>query len=415
MKNTKIKLLVCLVIAALAFSVMAIGSFAAGTAVAKIGDTEYTTLAEAVEAANAMTGDVTITLVADANESVTVVRKPDLNLTIDGGDNTLNGAINIDGKSATYTTGSLTVKNVNFDATGISEAACINFGGSNPTRYITNVTVEDCTFTGGARAKAAIKSYTGGDKAIAVAGCTVDNTMHSLLQVVNVTGLEIDGCTVESKNGLNIQDSSDVVIKNSDINVSGYAVRIGQGSGNNSAPVVTLTDNTISTDGTEGDAAIIIRGSATDAVLSMEKNAVTTEGGVAHIGVNLADTADVSISADANYWGEEISAPVAEGMKVNVTNSYADPDCTDLVEGGSIVAYIGDVYYFSFEEAFAAAVSGDVIKLTANVKTTTVLNFKTADLMPRNTDCRWMRRFWIMPSTARRDGCSWRMPSAALP
>ena len=364
MKNANLKLLVCLVVATLVFSVMAIGTYADDATVAKIGDTEYTSLASAIEAA--VDGDV-ITLEADGiSENVTVARAADVDLTIDGNGKTFNGTITIDGKSATYKTGSLTIKNVNFDATGISKDACINFGvsGNNNTRYITNVTIEDCTFTGGNRAKAAIKSYTGGDKNIAVVGCDVDNTMHSILQMDSVDGLEIDGCTVESKNGINLNSSTNVVVKNSDINVSGYALRAGQSGSGAGAPVITLTDNTIHTDGSEGDAAIIIRGTASKAELSMEKNAVTTEGGVAHIAVSgMSDASGVSVAADANYWGEELAAPVADGFKVNVTNSYSDADCTDLVEGGNAVAYIGDAIYFSFEEALAAAVSGDVIVL----------------------------------------------------
>ena len=187
MKNVQSKLLVVFIIVSLLFSVMAINAFADDTVVARIGDDEYTSLGSAVEAASQMTGDVTITLTANiVGENVTIARSSDLNLTIDGNNNTFNGAITVDGKSATLADGSLTIKNVNFDATGVSAAACINFGGSNATRYVTNVTLEGCTFTGGDRTIAAIKSYTAGDKRISIVDCTVDNTMHSLLQVVNV-------------------------------------------------------------------------------------------------------------------------------------------------------------------------------------------------------------------------------------
>ena len=302
MKNTNIKLLVAVVIAALVFSVMAVGVYADGTTVARIGDNDYTTLSSAIEAASTMTGEVTITLTADvAGENVTIARSPDLDLTIDGNGKTFNGTITIDGKSATYADGSLTIKNVGFDATGIAKDACINFGvsGNNATRYITNVTIEDCTFTGGNRTKVAIKSYTGGDKNIAVVGCDVDDTMRSILQMDSVDGLAVDGCTVESKNGINLNSSTNVTVTNSTIDVSGYALRAGQSGSGNGAPVISLTGNTIHTDGSEGDAAIIIRGTASKAELSMEKNAVTTEGDVAHIEVaGMADASGVSVAAD---------------------------------------------------------------------------------------------------------------------
>lgn len=55
--------------------------------------------------------------------------------------------ITVDGKSATYTTAGLTIKDVVFDAQTISADACINLGksGDNNTRYTCNVTVENCT------------------------------------------------------------------------------------------------------------------------------------------------------------------------------------------------------------------------------------------------------------------------------
>ena len=152
MKNVQSKLLVVFIIVSLLFSVMAINAFADDTVVARIGDDEYTSLGSAVESASQMTGDVTITLTANiVGENVTIARSSDLNLIIDGNNNTFNGAITVDGKSATLANGSLTIRNVNFDATDITKAACVNFGGSNATRYVTNVTLEDCTFTGGNR------------------------------------------------------------------------------------------------------------------------------------------------------------------------------------------------------------------------------------------------------------------------
>ena len=56
MKNTNIKLLVAVVIAALVFSVMAVGVYADGTTVARIGDNDYTTLSSAIEAASTKIG-----------------------------------------------------------------------------------------------------------------------------------------------------------------------------------------------------------------------------------------------------------------------------------------------------------------------------------------------------------------------
>ena len=62
--------------------------------VAKIGARSYPTLQAAVDAANAsMTGDVTIDLVKNTSEIVTILQKDEISLTINGNDNTLTGRI----------------------------------------------------------------------------------------------------------------------------------------------------------------------------------------------------------------------------------------------------------------------------------------------------------------------------------
>ena len=296
--------------------------------VAQVGDNYFFNLQDAVDAT--ADGD-TVVLHADYTGDIYFTRAADVDVTINGNGKTFNGTITIDGKSATYATGSLTIENVHFDATGISKAASINFGvsGNNNTRYITNVSIIKCTFTGGNREKAAIKSYTGGDKNITVAGCSVDNTMHSLLQVTNVTGLEIDNCTVNSKNGINLNNSSDVVVKNSAIEVSGYAVRAGASSQGDSGSV-ELTNNTLKTDNSEGDPVIELRGLAQKNIdLVMSENVVS---GNVHI---KGTTAATKISAEANYW--DGSAPVVDGTAVKVLNVYTDEAMTNL----AIVALAG--------------------------------------------------------------------------
>ena len=348
------------------------GYFGAGTwssyiPVAKIGTRCFGTLQAAIDAAT--TGNVVIDVTrTELTEDVVVARSNELYLTINGNGAKFNGSITIDGKSAQFPNGSLTIKNVAFDATNITKDACINFGGTNAMRYVTNVTVDGCTFTGVNQKKVAIKSYTAGDKNIAVLNCTVDNTMHSLLQAHGVNVLTVDNCVVNSKNGINLNESTNVEVKNSTINVNGYALRAGQSSAGTSAPVITLTENTIHTNGTENDPAIILRGTVSNAQLTMTDNAVTTENNMPHIAVtNMADSSNVSISADANYWGGA-EAPTYTGIKVDVTTSYPTADRNQLVYGGNVFAHIDDVPYFSVEDALSAAVDGDTVKLFRDIE-----------------------------------------------
>ena len=336
------------------------GAYKVYNPAAKIGDVFYLTLQEAIDAA--VNGDV-ITFVNDVTEDVTVAQAPDVKITIDGADKTLAGTITIDGKSARYATAGLTIKNVNFDATeGVSYDACVRLGaGNNNTRYTNNVTVENCTFTDDDYSTVAVKSYTGGDKNLTVTGCTVDNTMHSLIQATSIDGVVVDGCTVNSKNGINLNSSSNVEIKNSTIEVNGYAVRAGVNGGTSGQ--IELVNNTLKTDNSEGDAVVVLRGSAVEGVdLTMTGNAVS---GATHISGNTAKT---KVAADANYWDGKTAPVVAEGSPaINVNSYYSDEACTTLVrnEMGSINAFVS-----------ADRITGDVV---SNAKESLVIKVLGAD------------------------------------
>ena len=298
---------------------------------AKIGNAFYATLQDAVD--NAKTGE-TVTLIADnCKEDVTVTQAPNYAITIDGADKTFKGTITVDGKSARYETTALTIKNVNFDATeGITYDACIRLGnGTDATRYTNKVTVENCTFTDNDYSSVAVKSYTGGDWNLVVKDCEA-NGMHSLAQLANVEkGLVISGNTATTKNGINLNQTAVGTIEGNIINVKGYAVRAGVNG--SSGGKITLNENTLQTDNTEGDPVIELRG--TVVALNMEKNVVS---GNTHI----KGTAG-TISVDANYWDGKEAPVVPEGSAPIVVNSYYSDDAlTNLVrnEMGSIYAFV---------------------------------------------------------------------------
>jgi hypothetical protein len=95
------RLLGFLLMAVMMVSLFAVGVFAEDTAnVAKIGDTEYATLADAVSAAKA--GD-TITFLTNITGDVTIGK----NLTIDGASFTYTGTITLNNVN-------VTIQNVNF-------------------------------------------------------------------------------------------------------------------------------------------------------------------------------------------------------------------------------------------------------------------------------------------------------------
>ena len=316
-----------------------------------------TTVAQA--ALNAAIDGQTVQFASDIEGDLTVVQKPNTKITIDGAKKTLKGTIIVDGKSFAYASTGVTITNLNFDATGISKDASINLGdGSNATRYTSNVTIDACTFTDTDYTAVAVKSYTAGDKNLVITNCKAEG-MHSLLQAANITGITITGCKATTKNGINLNSSSNVKIENNTIDVEGYAVRAGVSGGTSGK--IELTNNTLQSDNADGDAVVVLRGTApAQADLSMTENVVLAD---THIS---GTTANTKISAEANYWNGKENPVVAGGSAPVVVNSYyaeySDNKLKNLQrnEMGSINAYV-----------MADRIFGDV---TTNAEKTLVIN-----------------------------------------
>ena len=233
-------------------------------------------LADALAAANA---DMTIVLLNDIYGDVVATQKAGIKIVINGNGKNYDGMITVDGKSATYTTAGLTVKNLTFNASSISGDACIRLGdGTDATRYTCNVAVENCTFA--VPGAVGVKSYTGGDKNLKLSGCTATAAAHSLLQVAGVDEVLVEGCTINSKNGMNFNNSVKVTINECEADVKGYAARFGAGSAaNGAAETYAIIDSTLKSACEDGDAVIILRGSADNATLTLTNTTLdgTTE------------------------------------------------------------------------------------------------------------------------------------------
>ena len=221
------------------------------------------------------TEDTTIVLAGDITEDITIAQKSDVEVVIDGNGHKVTGGIVVDGKSSTIRTAGVVIQNVNFKANNIDEDACINLGksGNNNTRYTCNVTVKNCTFD--VPGKVAIKSYTGGDKNLTISNCTAKAGMHSLVQVAGVDGLVIENCKVYSKNGINVNQSDNVKISGCTVDTTGYAVRFGASSGNTGTAEKYLIENcTLKSACEDGDAVIILRGTAESATLTINNTTI---------------------------------------------------------------------------------------------------------------------------------------------
>ena len=228
-----------------------------------------------------------IGLADDFTGDVTVAQQPNVKIVVDGMGNKFNGIITVDGKSGTYTTAALTIKNVNFKAESISADACINLGksGDNNTRYTCNVTVENCTFD--VPGAVGVKSYTGGDKNVTISGCTALASAHSLCQLKGVDGVLVKNCEIYSKNGMNFNNSDNVVVDGCIAEVKGYTVRFGESNGGSgAAETYTIKNSTLTTDDSEGDAAVILRGTADNATLTIESTTITGATKIANTATN---------------------------------------------------------------------------------------------------------------------------------
>lgn len=358
------------------------------TAAAQIGTTKYLTLQAAIDAA--VDGDE-IVLKEDITEDVKITQKADVDLVINGDGKKFTGIMTVFGNGRQSGAETLTIKNVNFVAKNGADACILSPDHSvnNLYSYSHNVTVENCTFTDldGDVNCAAIRQGDGGDKNWTVKNCTVDATMHSLLQVNNVAGkLVVDNCTVKSKNGLNLNACTNVELTNNRIETQGYAVRTGVSTGGNlgEAKTFVMENDILKSACDDGDAVIMFRASAVDANLSMTENVVS---GTTHISGNTADT---KISADANYWDGK-NAPVAS-TDVFVNTYYTDEALTQLAgnaKGGNIIGYT-DTYRI-WSDSWGNARESFVVKVLdaeGKVMGTTSLNNKN-DIIDGDVEVTW--------------------------
>ena len=215
----------------------------------------------------AVDGDV-IRLAADIEGDVVVSQKADVKVTIDGAGYNYAGVIVVDGKSATLTTAGITIKNVNFVADAISADACIRLGdGTNGTRYTCNVTVEGCTFD--VPGAVGVKSYTGGDKNLVIKECTATANCHSLLQAAGIDGILVEKCTVNSKNGLNFNASTNVVINECTVDTKGYCARFGATGGAAGVASYEISNSSLKSLCDDGDAVIILRATTVNSTLNL--------------------------------------------------------------------------------------------------------------------------------------------------
>ena len=351
--------------------------------VAKIGETTYTTLQKAVDAAYDMTGDVTIEFVADITGRAIVHQKENLNLTIDGIGNKLHGQIMIYGAGRDKGEETLTLKRIAFednkdnfyynaspevdaDAFIMMPSAKVNgwpYYNANENSHPHNLTVSDCSFTNtGTYDVVGIKSNSGIDglSGLVVENCT-GSKLHSLAQI---TALKNNGSFTNCKitgSGSFINFSggtAPISIENckfESVSADGYAIR----ENGNSTAVITLKDNNFKAFN----------------VLAMGKNARSKGEGTINVVSGIYNGSiyvapDSQATATFAISGGHFSAKIpqeycAPGYVAKDGIWNAD---TPLTPNGVVTALakIGETYYENLETAFAAVQDGQTITLLAD-------------------------------------------------
>ena len=346
---------------------------------AQIGAEQYRTLQAAVDAAYAdMTGDVTITLLKDIEGYTVVLQKPNLNLTIDGQDNTLNGQLILHGNGNQSNTETLEIKNLNFigdPRTAFNSGwdafiYCPNLKSSLPPSYneggdshgyVHNLTIDNCTFTGDDECDiVAVKTVSGsGPMNFTLKNCTATK-LHSFGQFTAMTGLTIDNCEVsESGSFVNISGGernhsiTNCKFTSNFAENDKYAVR----ANSNSSANITLESNTFTAPyvivlgkGTAATAATfnVVSGTYVGDIQKTESatGSVAISGG--HFNANLTDAAYADFIAD-------------EYVAINDETEVAPYTVQHAI--AKRVVSEKNVYYLTVNDAVTAAGNGDVITL----------------------------------------------------
>ena len=375
--------------------VMALGlcsvSWATDPAVAKVGDQEYATLEEAIDAAGRK---ATVTMLADTRENVTISTN---DLTLDLNGHTLNGSTG-ERKPALTITARVTVKDSSAEKTGtiMREDTAENSGVSS--HYVIDVqgsgwlTFESGIVTnnsGNAAGKGASLVRVGDDSVAKYPGLNIKGgtfTQDNFIVIkVDSGDLFLNGGTLNSANSYAIEDWHRATIKGGTVN--GAVAAWTYNGGHNS-------DLTISGGTVNGDVYSVNYGSAEG-----KKATVTITGGTVN---GELDTRSYDPAT-----GDLTSINDAAKATIKVTGGTFSSDPTEYVVEDSGVtknadgtfgvakaylAMVGDTSCYTMDEAFKAqTASGEPIVMLRDYTTGSTFNSgtvkRTVDLNGHTWTC----------------------------
>ncbi|MBQ5872440.1 MAG: right-handed parallel beta-helix repeat-containing protein, partial [Bacteroidaceae bacterium] len=347
--------------------------------VAKIGGTEYTTLADALNAAKAKTGDVTVelyekvTLNQPLNGSFTTItfvgKDTDAEIYLD-----VQGYITATGKKVSFTDLKLSKSEGGF----ITNAGFMNvaFGIYD----VVEVTYDNCTFLNGACASSGKVTFN---------SCTFKKSWDKYaLWVYGNVDVTVQGSTFADYRGIKMYaengaaasvEKANLTVKNTNFSAVDNKPAIVLTYGES----VVLEGNTYSSTGTfELD-------------LDGKPNGVAVTSDVAPVCVN--DNGACGVLVDGKIYttvaqaAEVATAGSTVTLLHNSTETVKFPEGVTLNKNGftaegvtAVAAKIGETSYTTFEEALAAVQAGETLTLLADLNMSDILTINKAITLDGN-------------------------------
>ena len=372
--------------------VMALGlcsvSWATDPAVAKVGDQEYATLEEAINAAGRK---ATVTMLADTRENVTISTSY---LTLDLNGHTLNGGT-VAGKPALTVTARVTVKDSSTAQTGTikREDTADNSGVSS--HYVIDVqgggwlTFESGTVTnnsGNTAGQGASLVRVGDDSVAKYPGLNIKGgtfTQDNFVVIKIYRGdLFLNGGTLNSTNSYAIEDWHRATIKGGTVN--GAVAAWTYNGGHNSD--LTISGGTIN-----GNVTSVNYGNAENRTAKVSITGGTVNGTLGTYTYNngLATTTDAAKATIAVTGGTFSSDPTEYVVEDSGVTKNADGT---FGVAKAYLAMVGDTSYYTMDEAFKAqTASGEPIVMLRDYTTGSTFNSgtvkRTVDLNGHTWTC----------------------------
>ena len=326
------------------------GVYGGHTHEAKIGDTRYVFLQDALDAVEAGEQPTTIEIIRDVTSDATVSQVEGENIIIDGNDFNFSGTIYIDGNSRFEGEETLTIQNFNFTTEEDSHDFISANTTDGETRYAHNVTVKDCNFTATEESTAVVGLRFRQAYNINVEDCNFSN-LHSVMWTTGTSGATVKGIVATGckEGGISFGTSTDLAVESSTIvAVGGYGIRVGGNGGETLGGPITITKSNIT-----AKIPVLVRNANNDSkVTFVDENSITE--------LNSNNNYYCVIGAGEYDGGENLPEAAAGNVVVDLSDSNLS---YDGVYGNFAVAKIGNVQYSTFAAALEAAQDGATIEL----------------------------------------------------